>query len=269
MAGEGRRDQKGPWAGEDPGDPSDPDDPARGDPVHKDDKSTCATSHDSRDSLSRDSLTSSSTVESSGGNDGNGANMYPCSMAAPSSITTSTCDFAPEPDLHVVFESYLQTNPWEAARRGDYATLSFIADYDDAAIWTQVDEHGRVPLYYACTSYNGGSRGSSDGRGNGGCGGAAAPQSFGKYGLESVALLLRAWPEDADLPGDVLDLCGERGDSVHADVAEVLSRSHRVRDAVILPPLAARTETRINGVSEVVPVSFLEDLGDDGYVEDY
>ena len=103
----------------------------------------------------------------------------------------------------------------------------------------------------------------------GDAGGAAAPQSFGKYGLESVALLLRAWPEDADLPGDVLDLCGERGDSVHADVAEVLSRSHRVRDAVILPPPAARTETRINGVSEVVPVSFLEDLGDDGYVEDY
>mmetsp|Transcript_53740 Transcript_53740/g.114159 ORF Transcript_53740/g.114159 Transcript_53740/m.114159 type:complete len:368 (+) Transcript_53740:105-1208(+) len=174
------------------------------------------------------------------------------SMAAPSSITTSTCDFSPDPNLHAVFQSYLMTNPWEAAKKGDYATLSYIYNHDDSNIWTQEDAHGHVPLYYACMSYS---------RPNG--------PSFGKYGLESIKLLVNAWPRNRELPRALLEHCASSGrERVHKDVVEVLSSSGKgAMNAVVLS--AARRETRIEGVSNVVPVSFLEDLGDDGYVEDY
>jgi len=201
------------------------------------DSYTVSTSHDSLISSSSSTIASSST--------------YPCSMAAPSSITTSTCDFSPDPNLDVIFESYLASNHWEAAKKGDFATLSYMVNHDDSNIWTQKDEYGHVPLYYACTSYSK--------RGDG--------LAFGKYGLESVQLLVSVWPRHVDLPRELLERCSMR-DAIHEDVVEVLSRSGALcSNAVVLSP--GKSKARIQGMSDVVPVSFLEDLGDDGYVEDY
>lgn len=190
---------------------------------------------------------------------------------AASSITASTCDFSPDLNHHAVFESYLVTNPWEAAKRGDYATLSYIANHDDANIWTMEDGSGNVPLYYACTSYS-----------------SRYGLSFGKYGLESVKLLLRVWPEDVELPASLLEQCSNNGDgegssttAIHRDVVEILARSKSSRGRLPLPVMTllpeclsliseeASQDVKIEGVKDVVPVSFLEDLGDDGYVEDY
>mmetsp|Transcript_17222 Transcript_17222/g.37377 ORF Transcript_17222/g.37377 Transcript_17222/m.37377 type:complete len:340 (-) Transcript_17222:70-1089(-) len=196
-------------------------------------------------STSHDSITSSSssTIASIG--------TYPHRLAAPSSITTSTCDFSPDPNLDVIFESYLASNHWDAAKKGDYATLSYMVCHDDANIWTQKDQFGHVPLYYACTSYSK--------RGDG--------LAFGKYGLESVQLLVSVWPRHLDLPRELLERCSMR-DAIHEDVVEVLSRSGALcPNAVVLSP--GKSKARIQGMADVVPVSFLEDLGDDGYVEDY
>merc|ERR1719401_884315 len=171
------------------------------------------------------------------------------SLMAPSSITTSTCDFAPDPNLHAVFESYLMSNPWDAAKKGDFATLSYIANHDDAHIWTQKDVFGHVPLYYACVSYS-----------------QAHGQSFGKYGLESIKLLVRAWPAHIDFPKPLLQLLFSEENSIHKDVVEVLSRS-RKGNTLVLP--LQKENFRVEGTKDVVPISFLEDLGDDGYDEDY
>lgn len=199
------------------------------------DNSTCDMTHASLNSSDPSSIASSRS--------------YNDSSMAPSSITASTCDFAPDPNLHAVFESYLMTNPWDAAKRGDYATLTYIANHDDANIWTQKDEFGQVPLYYACTHYS---------QWNG--------QSFGKYGLESIKLLVEAWPNDVDFPKSLLELCSKRN-SIHKDVVEVLSKSNKSTNTVVLR--MAKKDWKIEGTSDVIPVSFLEDLGDDGYVEDY
>lgn len=171
------------------------------------------------------------------------------SSMAPSSITTSTCDFAPDPNLHAVFESYLMTNPWDAAKKGDFATLSYIANHDDDHIWTQKDVFGNVPLYYACVSYS-----------------QAHGQSFGKYGLEAVKLLVRVWPAQIDFPRPLLELLCSEENSIHKDVVEVLSRS-RKGDTLVLP--LQKENLRVEGMKDVVPISFLEDLGDEGYDEDY
>ena len=171
------------------------------------------------------------------------------SSMAPSSITTSTCDFAPYPNLHAVFESYLVTNPRDAAKKGDFATLSYIANHDDDHIWTQKDVFGNVPLYYACVSYS-----------------QAHGQSFGKYGLEAVKLLVRVWPAQIDFPRPLLELLCSEENSIHKDVVEVLSRS-RKGDTLMLP--LQKENFRVEGMKDVVPISFLEDLGDEGYDEDY
>lgn len=197
-------------------------------------------------------------------------------MPMPSSITTSTCDFPSEPNHEAVLESYLTSNPWDAAKRGDYATLQYIANNDDINIWTQEDVHGHVPLYYACTSYS-----QSNGQG-----------SFGKYGLESIKLLVDLWPSNREFPRALLKECkissgrsSERNSrSLHKDVLKVLAKSDKGRplscpplllsirtSSSLQPPEMKKTnhDLKIDGVSDVVPVSFLEDLGDDGYVEDY
>lgn len=198
------------------------------------DNSTCC-------EMTQASLNSSSTIASNPSG--------PDSLMAPSSITTSTCDFAPDPNLHAVFESYLMTNPWDAAKKGDFATLSYIANHDDVHIWTQKDVFGYVPLYYACVSYS-----------------QSHGQSFGKYGLESIKLLVRVWPEGTDFPAPLLELLCSKRHRIHKDVIEVLSRSRKSRTLVLPLP---REDFRIEGTKDVVPISFLEDLGDDGYDEDY
>jgi len=228
------------------------------------DDSTCDMTHASN---------SASTIAS-----GRDANSPPTLGYTPSSITASTCDFAPDVNDHAVFENYLVTNPWEAAKRGDYATLSYIANHDDANIWTQEDEAGHVPLYYACTSY------SQSGDGT----------SFGKYGLESIRLLIRLWPPGVELPRALLEQCRNSsrniggGDAmaggsvaspatVHKDVLELLTRGKKGKGQLRTPLALFRAQLseiteedwKLEGVSDIVPVSFLEDLGDDGYVEDY
>lgn len=209
----------------------------RGSKSDPSDNSTCCeTTHGSLSSSSVDS----SLASYSSRND---------SLMAPSSITASTCDFAPDPNLHAVFESYLMTNPWDAAKKGDFATLSYIANHDDVHIWTQKDVFGHVPLYYACVSYS-----------------QTHGQSFGKYGLESIKLLVRTWPEETDFPKPLLELLCSQQHGIHNDVVEVLCRSPK-SNTMVLPPI--KEEFRIEGTKAVVPVSFLEDLGDDGYEEDY
>jgi len=214
-----------------------------------------------------------------------------------SSITISTCDFGSingnnggKLNEHAIFENYLCTSPWEAAKNGDYATLSYIVNHEnDVNIWIQKDEEGNVPLYYACTSYNN------------------YKHNSGKYGLECIKLLLRVWPLE-HLP---IELLRDNTDNIdkekkigiiaessnddmkkihlHEDVLQILSRSsksqgqltrhkttHRYSPGLELPEIREQTSSLsdggivVEGVSEhVVPVSFLEDLGDDGYVEDY
>ena len=188
----------------------------------------------------------------------------------PSSITASTCDFGQhnDPNRHAIFSNYLVSNPWEAAKNGDYATLSYIAkNHADDNIWTQEDEAGHVPLYYACVSYNN------------------TPNCFGKYGLESVKLLLKEWPVGVELPEELFTMEGKEEEEggfkktpiLHKDVLDLLSRSTKTKGMMSwmphLPEIMEQTSVDagmvVEGVSHVMPVSFLEDLGDDGYVEDY
>lgn len=217
-----------------------------------------------------------------------------------SSITVSTCDFGSingnhnnggKLNEHAIFENYLLTSPWEAAKNGDYSTLSYIVNHEnDVNIWIQKDEEGHVPLYYACTSYNN------------------YKHNSGKYGLECIKLLLRVWPLE-HLPTELLrDNTGnnekekkkgitaessnydtKKKIQLHGDVLEVLCKStkskgqlnrhktaHRYSPGLELPEIKEQTSSLsdggivVEGVSEhVVALSFLEDLGDDGYVEDY
>ena len=204
-----------------------------------------------------------------------------------SSITVSTCDFngnhGGKLNEHAIFENYLLTSPWEAAKCGDYATLSYIVNHEnDVNIWIQKDEEGHVPLYYACTSYNN------------------YKHNSGKYGLECIKLLLRVWPLE-HLPPELLrDNTGNNGVTdisnndmkknihLHEDVLAILCKSTKSKGQLTrhkttryspgleLPEIREQTSSLsdggivVEGVSEqVVPFSFLEDLGDDGYVEDY
>lgn len=95
-----------------------------------------------------------------------------------------------------------QLNPWNAAKRGDYATLLRIekqhsTHHHNGAIWTSTDTHGNVPLVYACTQ-----------------GG-----SYGKYGFESVKLLLHVWP--GNIPRELLKRCKKH--AVTKDVSKLLA----------------------------------------------
>ena len=209
-----------------------------------------------------------------------------------SSITVSTCDFGSingnhnggKLNEHAIFENYLFTSPWEAAKNGDYATLSYIVNNEnDVNIWIQKDEEGHVPLYYACTSYNN------------------YKHNSGKYGLECIKLLLRVWPlehlpsellrdntENNENGGTVSSNDDKKKNHLQEDVLEILARSTKSKGQLTrhktayryspepeLPEIREQTSSLsdggivVEGVSEVVPVSFLEDLGDDGYVEDY
>jgi hypothetical protein len=229
-------------------------------------------------------------------------------LRASSSITTSTCDFTNEINHHAMFESYLSSdNPWDAARRGDYAALKYISKFDDQAVWTMEDEEQKVPLYYACMSY---SLQNNDGIYD------QQQQHPPSSKLESVRLLVQTWPTDRDFPKYLMDELP----SIHADIRAILTRAEKKRRDVnnggvvtryqqqqlsssplhlmksrstinfqptinerlrsVSTPEAAvavgsASETVgvasliIDDVDQVVPISFLEDLGDDGYVEDY
>lgn len=208
-----------------------------------------------------------------------------------SSITVSTCDFGSingnhnggKLNEHTIFENYLLTSPWEAAKNGDYATLSYIVNHEnDVNIWIQKDEEGHVPLYYACTSYNN------------------YKHNSGKYGLECIKLLLRVWPlehlppellrDNTDNNGvtDISNNDMKKNILLHEDVLAILCKSTKSKGQLTrnktaryspgleLPEIREQTSSLsdggivVEGVSEqVVPFSFLEDLGDDGYVEDY
>mmetsp|Transcript_34088 Transcript_34088/g.69588 ORF Transcript_34088/g.69588 Transcript_34088/m.69588 type:complete len:306 (-) Transcript_34088:3830-4747(-) len=165
-----------------------------------------------------------------------------------SSITISTADFDENPnpsDLdNLAFQSYLFTTPWDAAKSGDYATLNYIANNEDESddVWTKQDVSGNVPLYYACV--------------NGG--------NFGKYGLESVKLMLNVWPE-GDVPNNLLKRCLKETENkaVKKILKDKMGRGSGLFKA------RRRSSTVLEGTEKVTPQSFLDDLGDDGYVEDY
>lgn len=163
-----------------------------------------------------------------------------------SSITVSTADFDENQSNleELAFQSYLTTTPWEAAKRGDYATLNYIANNEEegAGVWTKEDEFGNVPLYYVCV-YGG---------------------DYGKYGLESVKLLLNVWPE-GDVPNDLLKSCLKetQNKAVKKVLKEKMGRGVRFLKTRRL------SSSVFEGTEFVTPNSFLEDLGDDGYVEDY
>lgn len=163
-----------------------------------------------------------------------------------STITISTADFDENPpDLEdLAFESYLTTTPWDAAKRGDYATLNYIANNEDEGddVWTTQDKFGNVPLYYACV-YGG---------------------DYGKYGLESVKLMFNVWPE-GDVPNDLLKRCLKEAQN---KAVKNFLKEKRGKGSRFLKT-RRRSSTVFEGTESVMPVSFLEDLGDDGYVEDY
>jgi len=168
-----------------------------------------------------------------------------------SSITISTADFDENPnrsDLdNLAFQSYLFNTPWDAAQSGDYATLNYIANNEDESddVWTKQDASGNVPLYYACV-FGG---------------------NFGKWGLESVKLLLDVWPDGGDVPNDLLKRCLRETENkaVKKVLREKLGRN---RSGFFLKP-RRKSSTVLEGTENVTPQSFLDDLGDDGYVEDY
>eukprot|EP00984_Skeletonema_dohrnii_P000061 scaffold19_cov95-Skeletonema_dohrnii-CCMP3373.AAC.2 len=165
-----------------------------------------------------------------------------------SSITISTADFDENPnpsDLdNLAFQSYLFTTPWDAAKSGDYATLNYIANNEDESddVWTKQDVSGNVPLYYACV--------------HGG--------NFGKYGLESVKLMLNVWPE-GDVPNNLLKRCLK--ETENKAVKKILK--DKMGRGSGLFKVRRRSSTVLEGTEKVTPQSFLDDLGDDGYVEDY
>lgn len=228
-------------------------------------------------------------------------------LRAPSSMTTSTCDFTNEINHHAMFESYLSSdNPWDAARRGDYAALKYIHKFDDQAVWTMEDEEQKVPLYYACMFY---SLQNNDS--------IYDQQQPPSSKLESVRLLVQTWPKECDFPKYILDELP----TIHTDIRAILTRAEKKRrdvnnggvltryrhqqlsstslmksrSTINFPPTinekrmlgsistpealvvaAASALETLDGVSliiddvdQVVPMSFLDDLGDDGYVEDY
>jgi hypothetical protein len=164
-----------------------------------------------------------------------------------STITISTADFDENPSNleDLAFQSYLTTTPWDAAKRGDYATLNYIANNEDEGddVWTKEDVSGNVPLYYACV--------------HGG--------NFGKYGLESVKLMLNVWPE-GDVPNNLLKRCLK--ETQNKAVKKVL-KEKMGRGGLRFLKTRRQSSTVFVGTELVTPNSFLEDLGDDGYVEDY
>ena len=61
---------------------------------------------------------------------------------------------------------------------------------------------------------------------------------------------------------------------MHSDVLGALSESNRTRtgtcpklEGVCARGMREREKVKVDGLGDVVPVSFLEDLGDDDYVE--
>ncbi|KAL7492980.1 hypothetical protein ACHAWT_002127 [Skeletonema menzelii] len=176
------------------------------------------------------------------------SNISSAQSSMNSSITVSTADFDENPDQsdldNLAFQSYLFTNPWDAAKAGDYATLNYIVKNEDESdnVWTNKDESGNVPLYYACV-FGG---------------------NYGKWGLESVKLMLNVWPE-GDIPNDLLKLCLK--ETENKAVKKVLRDKMGRRSAFLEP--RRKSSTVVEGTENVTPQSFLDDLGDDGYVEDY
>jgi len=82
--------------------------------------------------------------------------------------------------------------------------------------------------------------------------------------LESVKLLLNVWPE-GDVPNDLLKSCLKKtqNKAVKKVLKEKMGRGVRFLKTRRL------SSSVFEGTEFVTPNSFLEDLGDDGYVEDY
>lgn len=189
--------------------------------------------------------TDTNTVASS-----SSSSVISCRLAL-SSMTASTADF--ESVKHrppTPYDPSLVNDPWSAAMKGSFCTLSYIARHEDPAIWARKDNQGNVPLYYACAHYS---------RPGG---------SFGKYGLECIRLLLKVWPTK-EIPPTLLEKC--KRDACHRDVVDLLNSSRGI--CYPIPSYSMEDcwdeDVTIEGMDDVVSNSFLDDLGDDGCIEDY
>ena len=164
-----------------------------------------------------------------------------------STITISTADFDDTASnlSDLAFQSFLTTTTWEAAKRGDYATLNYIVTRHDNNVWTQPDVDGNVPLYYACVN---------------GC-------HYGKYGVESVKLLIDVWPGGStEIPNDLLKCCLKEttNTAVKNELKKAMGKS-----TFLVNSSRKEVAKVLESTDLVTPQSFLDDLGDDGYVEDY
>ncbi len=164
-----------------------------------------------------------------------------------STITISTADFDDTASnlSDLAFQSFLTTTTWEAAKRGDYATLNYIANRYDNNVWAQPDVDGNVPLYYACVNGS----------------------HYGKYGVESVKLLIYAWPGGStEIPSDLLKCCLK--ETTNTAVKNELKRAMG-KSNFLVNSSGKEVAKVLESTDLVTPQSFLDDLGDDGYVEDY
>lgn len=196
---------------------------------------------------SDDSTAASSTQASSSHTSSQVSSIETAISSMNSTITISTADFDDTASnlSDYAFQSFLSTTTWEAAKRGDYATLNYIATRYDNNVWAQPDVDGNVPLYYACVD---------------GC-------HYGKYGVESVKLLMDVWPGGrTEIPNDLLKCCLKEttNTSVKNELKKAMGKSNFLVNS-------SRKEVAkvLESTDFVTPQSFLDDLGDDGYVEDY
>jgi hypothetical protein len=204
-------------------------------------------SSSNRERTPSDDSTAASSTQTSSHTSSQVSSIETAISSMNSTITISTADFDDTASnlSDLAFQSFLTTTTWEAAKRGDYATLNYIATRYDNNVWTQPDVDGNVPLYYACVNGS----------------------HFGKYGVESVKLLIDVWPGGStEIPNDLLKCCLKEttNTAVKNELKKVMGKS------TFLVNSSRKEGVKVLESTDLVnPQSFLDDLGDDGYVEDY
>lgn len=204
-------------------------------------------SSNNRERMPSDDSTAASSTQTSSHTSSNVSSIETAISSMNSTITISTADFDDNASnlSDLAFQSFLTTTTWEAAKRGDYATLNYITNRYDNNVWAQPDVDGNVPLYYACV-YGG---------------------HYGKYGVESVKLLIDAWPGGStEIPNNLLKCCLKEttNTAVKNELKKVLGKS-----TFLVNSSRKEVAKVLESTDFVTPQSFLDDLGDDGYVEDY
>jgi hypothetical protein len=204
-------------------------------------------SSSNRERTPSDDSTAASSTQTSSHTSSQVSSIETAISSMNSTITISTADFDDNASnlSDLAFQSFLTTTTWEAAKRGDYATLNYIATRYDNNVWTQPDVDGNVPLYYACVNGS----------------------HFGKYGVESVKLLIDVWPGGStEIPNDLLKCCLKEttNTAVKNELKKVMGKT-----TFLVNSSRKEVAKLLESTDSVTPKSFLDDLGDDGYVEDY